>query len=261
MVFTDKLTKSGILKELNISNDFTLEVFDSIDSTNLYLKEKAKNGECDYIAVSNSQTKGKGRFDRVFYSPENCGIYMSILTKPRLKAEQSVLMTAAVSVAVCEAVFSLTKQKPSIKWVNDLILGNKKICGILCEGAINPDTRCFDFAVLGIGINVYRPENNFNDEIKDIAGCVLEKKIPNFRNRITAEIINRVFYYLENLENKEFLEKYREFSCVLQKEITVMKENPIKALALDIDDNCRLKVKYPDGKIEYLSSGEISIKL
>ncbi len=186
---------------------------------------------------------------------------MSILSKPSLVASQSVLITAAAGVAVSEAIETVCNKSPEIKWVNDLMLDNKKICGILCEGAINTKSGILDYTVLGIGINLYKPENNFDEEIKDIAGYVTETETQGLKNRLISEIINRYFYYTNNLESKEFLDKYKKLSCVLGKEITVIKQNNKKALALDIDDACRLKVKYPDGKTEYLSSGEISIKL
>lgn len=258
----DFLSSEVILSGLKNKDDYCIEIFDEIPSTNTYLKEVAKKGfQKNTIVIAKSQTEGKGRLNRKFFSPQNTGIYMSVLSKPSLSASQSVLITAAAGVAVSEAIETVCNKTPKIKWVNDLILDNKKICGILCEGGLNCKSGMFDYTVLGIGINLYKPENNFDVEIKDIAGFVAENETAGLKNRLIAEIINRYFYYTNNLENKEFLEKYKTLSCVLGKEITVMKQNPIKALALDIDDTCRLKVKYPDGKTEYLSSGEISIKL
>ncbi len=258
----DTLSAQEILKQLKNSDDLCIEIFDELPSTNTYLKEVAKKGFLkNSVAIAKSQTKGKGRQDRRFFSPKDTGIYMSILSKPSLPASKSVLITAAAAVAVSEAIEAICNKSPKIKWVNDLILENKKICGILCEGVINTENSMFDYTVLGIGINLYKPENNFDEEIKDIAGYITQTHIQGLKNRLISEIINRYFYYTSNLENKEFLEKYKKLSCVLGKEITVMKENPQKALALDIDDNCRLRVKYPCGKTELLYSGEISIKL
>ncbi len=257
----DILSGEVIFGNLKNKDDCCIEIFDEIPSTNTYLKEVAKKGFLkNTIVIAKSQTDGKGRLKRRFFSPKDTGIYMSILSKPSLCASQSVLITAAAGVAVSEAIEVVCNKTPKIKWVNDLILDNKKICGILCEGAISSKSGMFDYTVLGIGINLYKPENNFDEEIKDIAGYVTETYTQGLKNRLVSEIINRYFYYTNNLENKEFLEKYKKLSCVLGKEITVMKQNPTKALALDIDDACRLKVKYPNGKTEYLSSGEISIK-
>ena len=260
----DILSKTEILHNLNMPQKFNIEIFDSIDSTNVYLKELAKKGEkSGTVIIADSQTCGHGRFDRKFHSPKNCGIYMSVLLKPDLAAEQSVLITAATAVAVCDAILALTDQTPQIKWVNDILLNGKKVCGILTEGAINHETLKFDWAVIGIGINVYEPDNSFDNEIKNIATSVLKEKQENFRNKLCAEIINRLTFFCENLENKDFFLAYKEYSAVINKKINVIKNNSIisSATALDIDDNCRLKVQYDDGSTEFLNSGEISIKL
>lgn len=259
----DTICKEEIIKNLSFPEKFDFEIFDNIDSTNIYLKSKAKNGETSgKVIIADSQTKGRGRFDRKFHSPKNCGIYMSVLLKPDLPASDSVMITAAAAVAVCDAINSLTSLNPKIKWVNDILLDGKKVCGILTEGAINPVTLKFDWAVVGIGINVYTPENDFDSQIKDVATAILKETQENFRNRLCAEILNRLTYFCENLQNKDFLEKYREYSAIKNKRINVIRNgSSIPATALDIDDECRLKVQYEDGKTEFLNSGEISIKL
>lgn len=257
------LNKEGILKYLNNSSQFDICIFEEVDSTNSLLKAMAKEGRKEgTVIIADSQTGGRGRYDRKFYSPKGTGIYMSILLKPRLKATESVLITAAAAVAVYEAVLKVCQKDTRIKWVNDLFLKGKKVCGILTEGALNTETLRLNWAVLGLGINVYEPENSFNWEIKNIAGAIENKKQNDLRNKLCAEIINRFFYYYKTIENREFLEIYRKKSLVLGKEITVIKnENNLKATALDIDNDCRLLVRYENGSKEYLSSGEISIKI
>lgn len=256
----DILNKEQILNLLK--DDFAVEVLQTIDSTNNYLKKRAKDGlKTPTVVVSEYQTSGRGRYDRTFHSPGGNGIYMSLLCFPVLPAEKSVLITVACAVAVAKAIEKCCGKTPNIKWVNDLILENRKICGILVESSVNPQNACLDWAVVGIGINVYEPENGFNEEIKNIAGYIEKEKRENLRNSIIAETVNFLSEYLNNLESKTFLEDYKKLSLVINKEITVMKSTPIKATALSIDDNCRLLVKYPDNSLEYLSSGEISIKL
>ncbi len=256
------LNKEGILSCLKNHSKFDVCVLDTVDSTNNLLKAMAKEGRKEgTVIIADSQTGGRGRYDRKFYSPKGTGIYMSILLKPRLKAKDSVLITAAAAVAVNEAILKLFQKETYIKWVNDLFLNGKKVCGILTEGALNTETLRLNWAVLGIGINVYEPENNFHDEIKNIAGAIESERQPDLRNRLCAEIINRFFYYYEKIEKREFLDIYRQKSCVLGKEIEVLKnENNLKATALDIDNDCRLLVSYENGSKEYISSGEISIK-
>lgn len=259
----DLLCKEEIVKYLNNPESFNISVFENLDSTNAYLKQLAKSGEnSGTVIIADSQTFGHGRFDRKFHSPENSGIYMSVLLKPALPAEQSVMLTAAAAVAVCEAIEALTVRKPKIKWVNDILLNGKKACGILTEGAVNPQTLEFDWAVIGIGINVYTPKDDFSPEIKDIATALLDQKKENFRNRLCAEILNRLNYYCKNLNKNEFIRSYKEYSAFLGEKITVIKNGIFTpAKAMFIDDNCRLAVSYDDGREELLSSGEISIKL
>ena len=256
----DLLTMQGITD--NLTENFNIILLDKIDSTNLYLKKLAREGAKEgTIVIADCQTLGRGRFDRKFYSPENCGIYMSILLKPTLHPKDAILITAAAAVAVSLAVEKLTKKQAKIKWVNDVLIDNKKICGILTEGAFkNPES--FDWAVLGIGINAYTPKEGFAEDIKNIAGSVFDTPEASLRDRLCAEIINTFWNIYENLSEKIFLDSYRKRSFVLGKKVTVIKNNiSAPAKALEIDDNCQLLVEYKDGTRELLNSGEISIKL
>ena len=238
----------------NLQKNIQILYFEEIDSTNNYIKTKADSPEF-LTVIANSQTSGKGRMNRNFHSPQNSGIYMSILLKPKFKAENSVLITAAAAVAVSEAIESLCPVNTKIKWVNDIFINNKKVCGILTEGSLNPDGS-FNYAVLGIGINAYMPKNNFPEEIRNIAGAVFKEEKENLRNRLISLIINNFLRYYNDLEKRDFLEIYKQKSLVLGKEIVTPNG---KALALDIDDNCRLSVEYKNGEKQFLSSGEISI--
>ena len=238
----------------NLQKNIQILYFEEINSTNNYIKTKADSPEF-LTVIANSQTSGKGRMNRNFHSPQNSGIYMSILLKPKFKAENSVLITAAAAVAVSEAIESLCPVNTKIKWVNDIFINNKKVCGILTEGSLNPDGS-FNYAVLGIGINAYIPKNNFPEEIRNIAGVVFKEEKENLRNRLISLIINNFLRYYNDLEKRDFLEIYKQKSLVLGKEIVTPNG---KALALDIDDNCRLSVEYKNGEKQFLSSGEISI--
>lgn len=257
----DQLTKEGISAYLRYKN-VNLELFDTIDSTNLYLKKKDIDTTPEFtVIIANSQTAGRGRFERKFHSPENTGIYMSILLKPNLSPKKAVLITALAAVAVCDAVEALSGKKAGIKWVNDILINGKKVCGILSEAAIGADGK-MSRAVLGIGINAYVPKGDFHEDIKDIAGAVYDEEKTDGLNLLCAEIINNVIKYYGELENKTFLEKYKQKSLVLGGFIRVMNTpEGTPAMALEIDDNCRLLVEYENSQREYLSSGEISIKL
>ena len=119
-----------------------------------------------------------------------------------------------------------------------------------------------EYAVLGIGVNIYRPKNGFPQEIKNIAGCIFETPQNDVKNRLAAEFLNKFMAYYATLEKTDYVEKYRSRSLVIGKRITVISINQSKsAMVIGIDDNCRLLVKYDDGEEESLSSGEISINL
>ena len=257
----DILNKKEILEKLNNKNAEII-LLESIDSTNKYLKQISCESTEWTTVIAENQTSGRGRYDRTFFSPENCGIYMSVLLKPKISADSAVLITAAAAVAVSDAIEKLSSKQTQIKWVNDILIGTKKVCGILCEGVLNTQSGCIDSVILGIGINVYTPENDFDDSIKNIAGAIFNEKIPDMRNLLIAEIINSFEKYYNELENRTFLEIYRSRSAVVGKNVTVLKgEEKIPAKAVSIDDNCRLEVEFKNLNREFLSSGEISIKL
>lgn len=257
----DILSVNGIKKYLKEA-DYKIEVYDCLDSTNALLKTRAQQGESEWtVIIADSQTSGRGRMTRKFYSPKNCGIYMSVLLKPCLPADKSVLITAAAAVAVSKAIENLSSKETKIKWVNDIFIENRKVCGILTEGGINPENMGFRWAVLGIGINVYTPDGGFDDEISNIAGAVFETRSVDGRNRLVAEILDLFRLYYESLESKSFFPEYKKRMLNIGKEINVIKGEEIKkAYCLDVDSDCRLKVCYPDNSQELLTSGEISIR-
>lgn len=254
------MSVDGIKKHLNA--DYKITLLESTGSTNEVLKQEAKSAGEWTVVIADSQTGGRGRMTRKFYSPKNCGIYMSVLLKPTLSAEKSVLITAAAAVAVSEAIEKLGHRETKIKWVNDVFIGNKKVCGILTEGGINAETMGLDWAVLGIGINAYTPEGGFNDEIADIAGAVFENRNTGNRNRLIAEVLNRFREYYKDLETKKFFPEYKKRMLGIGSDVEVMRGGKTKkARCLGIDSECRLQVVYGDKSEEFLSSGEISVKL
>ncbi len=241
-----------------------LEVQQSVTSTNILLKKLASLGEAEgKVLIAEEQTCGRGRMGRDFYSPSKTGIYMSILLRPKLSIEDSLFITTAAAVAVARAIEKITNCEAKIKWVNDIFCNGKKVCGILTEAGIDFEGGGLEYAVLGIGINVANPEGGFPTELKDVATSIISEKLysSNVRSQITAETLNNFWQYYENISEKTFLKEYRDRSLIIGKEIIVVsgdKSQP--ALALDIDDRARLIVKFTDGEIKTLSSGEVSIR-
>ena len=258
----DILSAEKIKEKLKNPNQ-NIIVLDCVDSTNTCLKSpQFADADEGTTVIAGKQTCGRGRFERRFYSPENSGIYMSILLKPLLPACEAVLITALAAVAVCEAIEALSQSKAEIKWVNDVLINRKKVCGILPEATLDIESGKLKRVILGIGINAYTPKDGFDSEIRDIAGAVFENERENLRNCLAAEIINRFFEHYTHLEQKTFLSSYIARSCVTGKQITVLSGDSRRdAVAIEIDENCRLLVEYSDSRREYLSSGEISIKI
>ena len=260
----DILSPAEIEKYLTVlKGKLDIEVRETVTSTNALLKEKAALGApegTDLVALS--QTAGRGRFTRKFFSPADSGIYMSILLRPHISAESATLITTAAAIAVAEAAEKLSGRKTGIKWVNDVLIEGKKICGILTEASLDIESGALDYAVLGIGLNAYEPTGGFPDEIKNIAGAIFKERNDGLRSRLTSEVLESFFKYYKDISERTYLKAYRERCIVLGKQINVLSSSGARlATALDIDENCRLRVKYASGEESLLSSGEISIKI
>lgn len=260
---TDILSPQGIEKYLLQENQFlTIEVVPTVTSTSTLVRERANSGAPEgYFLASNGQTDGRGRQGRMFYSPQDTGIYFTLLLRPQnCRGEQAARLTTMAAVALCEAVETVSGKSPKIKWVNDIFLDGKKICGILTEGAFNLENGILEYAALGVGINLYASEQGFPPELQNVAGVIAQHPGDDLKNRLTAEFLNRFFAYYRG--EREYIPIYREYSLVLGREITILSgEYKRKAVAYGIDDACRLQVRYPDGNTDLLSSGEISIQL
>jgi len=259
----DCISESYIRDAVGQGKCLSVRRFDCLPSTNRFLCEKAKRGMPEgLVVIAEHQTEGYGRYGRAFCSPEGTGLYMSILLRPEGTPEISLLITTAAAVAVSEAIEELTGRRCGIKWVNDLILDGKKVCGILTEGALCADSARLDYAVLGIGINVTEPIGGFPAEIRDVAGALLEAPEAGFRNRLATAILHRFFEYYRQLEKRTFFDGYRQRLFFLGKQVSILRtgQEIAKAIALDVDRDFRLLVRYDDGRVEALSSGEIGIK-
>ena len=240
-------------------------IYDTLDSTNSQAKRIAlESAEHGTIILALQQTGGRGRLGRSFFSPKS-GIYLSIIIKPTFNLSRSVLVTSAAAVAVAEAVENVCGKDAQIKWVNDVYLDGKKICGILTEGITDFETGRIESLVIGIGVNT--TVEGFPKELLDTVGAV---EGDYSRSALAAEIISRTLHFAETIEERTFIPSYREKSMVLGKTIKVYKGGypsggpddsaGIPARALSIDDDGGLVVLYSDGSRETLSTGEISIR-
>lgn len=261
----DVLSVRGIRSHLNEDcSGLRPEVFVSVGSTNTLCHEKAKSGEAEgYVAVAGAQTAGRGRRGRSFYSPAGTGIYMSLLLRPHgFTGDQVLGLTTMAAVAVSESVEALSDKKAEIKWVNDIFVDGKKVCGILSEAMYEVPSGALQCVIVGIGINAYAPEAGFPPEISATAGCVFDKPEVDLKNSLVAEVLNRFMKYYDDPKSDAVYDEYRTRSMVIDKDIKVLKKDAtLKAHVLDIDRDCGLVVRYPDGTEEVLNSGEISIRV
>ncbi len=262
---TDILSPQGICKYLDRNRQKPdIHVLQTTESTNAIVREKANLGYPDgYTVISNQQTAGRGRCGRSFFSPSETGAYLSMLLRPKnCTASSAVRITTMAAVAMCEAIEAVSSEKPQIKWVNDIFIHGKKVCGILTEGSFSLESGLLEYAVLGVGINIYRPAGGFPAPLEDIAGSIFDSQKDDMKNRLVAAFINHFMHYYNSPHPSAYTQKYRQYSLVIGKEISVFSPSgERKAFAEDIDDECRLKVRYSGGETAYLSHGEIKIQL
>ncbi|NLL00970.1 MAG: biotin--[acetyl-CoA-carboxylase] ligase [Clostridiales bacterium] len=260
----DILTAESISPYLqDKARNFHLDVRKSVTSTNTLAKEMASEG-CPEgtVVIATEQTEGRGRMGRSFYSPDSTGLYLSLILRPKLDINDSLLITTSAAVAVAQAIEKLTSQDVQIKWVNDIFMNGKKVCGILTEASLNVENGGLEYAVVGIGINV--TTKNFPKDIEEIAGSIFSEKPDNqpITSILAAELLNNLSYAMDNLTDHSYLSEYKKRSFLIGKDIYVLKgKDTLSARAIDIDYRARLVVEYPDKSIEALSSGEVSVRI
>ena len=238
-----------------------MEIHDRLDSTNTRAKAlAAKGAPHGYLVIAESQSGGRGRFGRPFFSPEHSGVYITYILRPEMAAERAVMITSLSAVAVARAIETVADVDVQIKWVNDLYIHGKKVCGILCEASMDFESGQLEYAVAGIGVNV--AAMRFPDELSDIATSIEnECGKPVSRSRLVAEISNQLEALYGQLDTGEYMAESRRRSNVIGRDVTVIRgDERFDAHALDIDDQGRLVIR-TDAGIQRVGSGEISLKL
>lgn len=258
---TNNCTSSSIMEALEF------DIHDVIGSTSTFLKNKIITQDVNpgHLVISSAQTQGLGRKGRSFYSPQNTGVYLSILLKPETSTKTATLLTSAAAVSVCRAIEYISDTSPKIKWVNDIFIDEKKVAGILTQGNYNMEDNILDSVIVGVGINIYPPDKGFPEELNSTAGWVLDKEVEDARNKYIAAFLVHFWKYYEELELKEFVTHYQDLSLIINRTITVLdhtsNKNHYQATALSIDNDCNLTIALDDGTTKILSAGEISLKI
>lgn len=251
---------AGRLRTKALGRDLT--VLDTAGSTNNVAKELASSGAAHGMTViADSQTGGKGRMGRKFVSPAGKGLYMSVVIRPEISIETAQLITSCAACAVAETIEELCGCRTGIKWVNDIYIGGKKVCGILTEASMSVENAALEYAVIGIGINVFSSEKEMGEDLSRIVSSVESetgKKIN--RDLLAAELLNRLETRLENITGRDFIEDYRKRELLTGNIVTLNTAGKqTECRAIGIDDNANLIVELADRTVRAINSGEANL--
>lgn len=244
--------------QLTLESLISLPVFfhQNLDSTNSEARRLIASGvKAPFVVIAESQSGGRGRRGRSFLSQKG-GIYLS-LALPADDHANIETLTTRVAVAVSRAIDSLGFES-SIKWVNDIYVGGKKVVGILCEAVMSIEDMRVTEVVVGVGVNYETA--SFTEELDPIASSLYPHgNAPLSKARFASLEVENM---LKVLEEESYIDEYRKKCFILGQEVNVIRgEETRRATALDVDDNAHLIVRYEDGTVESLSSGEVSVRM
>ncbi len=236
----------------------SIKFFDVLDSTNSYIKRNAASMQDGDVVAAKRQTGGRGRLGRSFFSPDG-GLYFSLILRRNI--QNSSLLTPLAAVAVSDALIALGAENVGIKWVNDVYVNLRKVCGILVETAFSPAGE-LERAIVGVGINITEPDGGFPEEISNRAGAAFKNENAPSPERLLRRFLADFNSRLDKIGDREFLDDYRKRSVLFGKTVEVLPPSGERYFAVceDIDKDCRLVVNGPRGR-EALYMGEVSIKL
>ncbi len=239
-----------------------IQYFDCLDSTNTYAKQLAQQGAPEgTVVIADRQTGGRGRLGRSFSSPAGMGIYLSVILRPDCRPEDLMHLTCAAGVAAGDAIAQIGCQMPSIKWTNDLVIGKRKLGGILTELSVDPTTQKVSWAVVGIGINCCQKTEDFPEDIRQIATSLGIST--SLRPALAAQLIQTLHSMRRYLfEDKQgIMEDFRHRCITIGSQISILRGDEVRhARAVGVDNDGGLQVVYADGFEGTVTSGEVSIR-
>ena len=258
--------KVGYMSENHIQ-DINIIHFDELDSTNNYAKrlieeyrQSGKNlPDCTVISADR-QTGGRGRSGKSFASPSGGSIYMTIILRVDEAADRCMLLTPAAAVGTLWALEEAGSEKLGIKWVNDLFLGDRKVCGILTEAIFAKDGSRIEFAVIGIGININLDIDTLPEEIKAVAGSIsgLSLSKPDMVRSVAEQVRKTALASISG--DLGFMHIYRERSVLIGREVYWdTADGRHTGQVRDINDKGNLIVD-ENGNTVTLMSGEVSVR-
>jgi len=234
--------------------------YESLKSTNNRAYELAEKGEPEgTLVVAETQTSGKGRLGRKWISPKSGGIYFSLILRPDMESDKVPVITLVAAVSIQRAIKKICDIDAGIKWPNDILIDEKKVCGILCEIKAQPDM--VDFLILGVGINVNTPLKKLPAEATSLKN---ESSRSVSRRKLMRQILTEIEKDYIKMKKEGFIslrEECKKLSTVLNKRITVKEySSSFEGIAKDIDEKGALIVKKKDGSRKRVFSGDVSIR-
>jgi len=256
-----------VIKEIRsvINREIGREIIflESVDSTNTLATELAEKGSPHGTAViTNSQTKGRGKLGRNWFSLPKKNISISIILKPIISVEDITLLTIMAGVVSARALRNTTGLEVKLKWPNDIVVFGKKLGGILTETKIEYDR--VNFAVVGIGINVNMVREDFPPDIQSFATSIkIELSRSYHRPPIIAEIFKETEQWYKVMvegNRNTLLDEWRKLSSTLGRDVKITTaKTAFSGIAEDIDDKGMLILRLPSGNIKKISSGEVTV--
>lgn len=237
--------------------------YENVGSTNTIAAGLAEKGEAEgTVVIADSQYKGRGRFGRLWVSPPNVGIYMSIILRPKIEPKDVTFITMMAAVACTAALKKLTGLNVELKWPNDLIVSDKKMGGILTEMKITPGM--IVYAITGIGINVNTDLDAFPEDIREVTTSVkIEKGVPYSRTEIIAEALNEIDYWYKMLETEKrkilFSEWQHLISTIGRKVVVSVGSEILTGFAESVSEEGMLMLRLPSGTLRRVSAGDLTL--
>ncbi|MCI2106172.1 MAG: biotin--[acetyl-CoA-carboxylase] ligase [Intestinimonas sp.] len=242
----------------------TLVCLPTVDSTNNELKRRAAEAPDGLAVLADEQTGGRGRRGKSFQSPRGQGIYLSVLLRPDCPLAELSALTAWIAVAVCEGIREACGAEAEIKWTNDVLLGGKKLCGILTELEIEAESGLLRHVIAGIGVNVGQTAEDFGPELSPVATSLALAMGHTVRRTELAACLLRALdrmYAAFPTEKERYLAEYRRRCVTTGRNVLLLRGDARRpAFAEAVEDDFSLRVLFPDGHRESITAGEVSVR-
>ena len=238
-----------------------IEFYEEIDSTNIRAKNWSQEGAQEgSLVIAEMQNAGRGRMGRHWSSPKGEGIWMSLIVRPHIDIEKISQITILAGLSMCASIREETGLNVGIKWPNDLVVNNKKICGILCEMVKTTEGPA---VIIGIGVNVNSKQ--FPDDLPYATSLYLASQKVFSRETIIEKFLSdfekRYKVYIQTCSLVKFIEEYKNLCINLNNEVKIIeKQEEFMGVVKDIDEDGRLIIEKEDGHIRHILSGEVSVR-